>query len=397
MFWGYSSIVTACRPHVLLSVATSIDGFIDDYSNDRLMLSNPADFDRVDQLRAEADAILVGAGTIRADNPRLVIRSDQRRRQRVVQGRPEHPTKVTVTGSGALDANHHWFHTGEDRLIYTPADKADNLTSQVGHTATVIGLKPNSERDDNSKNPHSAESSDNGPSGVNLIDVLDDLSARGIKRLLVEGGESLNTALVAAGVVDELRIAVAPLLVGRGPRFLAETTFDWPTNQRIQLVDAEPLGDMAVLRYRTQPAVPASDADWLQKAVDLAQSCPPADHAFSVGAIIVDQDGAEIARGYSRETNNTIHAEESALAKVGGDPRLVGATIYSTLEPCGDRRSSPKTCADLIIEAGISKVVMAWREPTTFVESPRGLTQLKAAGIDVVELPDIAEPNFAGD
>ncbi|MEV8606640.1 dihydrofolate reductase family protein [Amycolatopsis sp. NPDC051373] len=71
------------RPHVLLSVATSVDGAIDDTTPDRLLLSNAEDFDRVDQVRAESDAILIGAGTIRADNPRLLVNSEERRAERV--------------------------------------------------------------------------------------------------------------------------------------------------------------------------------------------------------------------------------------------------------------------------------------------------------------------------
>ncbi|WP_198932387.1 dihydrofolate reductase family protein, partial [Pseudonocardia sp. Ae717_Ps2] len=61
------------RPYVLLSVAMSIDGYIDDASDERLLLSNSADFDRVDEVRAQSDAIMIGAGTLRADNPRLLV------------------------------------------------------------------------------------------------------------------------------------------------------------------------------------------------------------------------------------------------------------------------------------------------------------------------------------
>ena len=74
------------RPRVLLSVATSIDGYIDDATPERLLLSNAEDFDRVDEVRSESDAILVGANTIRQDNPRLILRSEQRQAARVAQG-----------------------------------------------------------------------------------------------------------------------------------------------------------------------------------------------------------------------------------------------------------------------------------------------------------------------
>lgn len=136
------------------------------------------------------------------------------------------------------------------------------------------------------------------------------------------------------------------------------------------------------------------DRRWLELAVDLAKECPPSDTAFSVGAVIVSASGAELARGYSRETDPTEHAEESALAKTQAD--LTGATLYSSLEPCGNRASRPRPCARLILETGISRVVYAWREPALFVEA-QGADLLRAAGVTVVEIPDLAsrarEPN----
>jgi len=133
---------------------------------------------------------------------------------------------------------------------------------------------------------------------------------------------------------------------------------------------------------------------WLRQAIDLAGQCPPSDTAFSVGAIIVDCHGRELARGYSREQDPKVHAEESAIAKLAGHPGLAGATIYCSLEPCGERASRPASCAQLIIEAGIGRVVAAWAEPDDFVREPCGYQILRAAGLDVVELPDIAAPNY---
>ncbi|GLW64231.1 hypothetical protein Arub01_24750 [Actinomadura rubrobrunea] len=170
------------------------------------------------------------------------------------------------------------------------------------------------------------------------------------------------------------------------------------------------------------PAPPAAaarrgdDLRWLALACDLAAQCPPSATAFSVGAVIVDADGRELARGFSRETDPQAHAEETALAKIGAvlwtgsewtgrgrtgpDPRtrerLRGATIYSSLEPCGRRLSRPRTCAELILAAGIRRVVFAWREPPLFVEG-EGVELLRARGAQVVELPELAararEPN----
>ena len=135
-----------------------------------------------------------------------------------------------------------------------------------------------------------------------------------------------------------------------------------------------------------------ADYQCMRLAIELAYQCPPSPGAFSVGAVIVDENGEEISRGYSRETDSHVHAEESALAKLASDdPRLKTATIYSTLEPCSQRKSRPRTCTQLILAAGISRVVMAWREPSLFVADCQGYELLANAGVTVVEISDLAE------
>jgi diaminohydroxyphosphoribosylaminopyrimidine deaminase/5-amino-6-(5-phosphoribosylamino)uracil reductase len=136
---------------------------------------------------------------------------------------------------------------------------------------------------------------------------------------------------------------------------------------------------------------PADDRRWLSLAIELAKRCPPSDTAFSVGAVVVDESGAELARGFSRETP-LFHAEESALSKLASaGVNLTGATLYSSLEPCVRRASRPRTCTELIIAAGIRRVVIAWREPPVFVREPGGGDALRAAGVTVVEFADLAE------
>ena len=134
------------------------------------------------------------------------------------------------------------------------------------------------------------------------------------------------------------------------------------------------------------------DEHWMRLAVSLARRCPPSATAFSVGAVVVGADGSELSRGFSREGGDpVVHAEEAALGKLAaGDPRLAGATAYSTLEPCSRRRSRPRTCTELIIAAGLARVVTAWREPETFVADAQGTELLTAAGLVVTELPAFA-------
>jgi pyrimidine deaminase RibD-like protein len=137
----------------------------------------------------------------------------------------------------------------------------------------------------------------------------------------------------------------------------------------------------------------SGDERWMRLAIELAWQCPPSATAYSVGAVVVDAGGREISRGFSREGGDpVVHAEESALGKLAADdPRLAGATIYSTLEPCSQRKSRPRTCTELIIAAGLRRVVMGWREPALFVADCQGYELLAAAGLEVEDMPALAE------
>lgn len=133
-----------------------------------------------------------------------------------------------------------------------------------------------------------------------------------------------------------------------------------------------------------------ADRGWLSQAIELSRRCPPSATAFAVGAVVVAADGSVLATGYSREGDPHDHAEEAALAKLDlADPRLGAATLYSSLEPCRFRASRPRPCAELIIGAGLRRVVIAWREPPVFAAGG-GAVLLAGAGITVVEITDLA-------
>lgn len=362
-------------PYVLLSAAVSLDGYLDDAGPERLLLSGAADFDRVDEVRAWADAILVGAGTIRADNPRLLVNSPERRAARRAAGRPEFPLKVTVSGSGDLDPAANFWHTGGDKVLYTSEEGAERAR-RLALAADVVPLGPL------------------GPAldWRALLEHLHDV--RGVRRLMVEGGGTVHTRLLQQGLADELQLVLAPILVGdpAAPRLFGPGGYQ---DGRLRLVETRRVGDVVLTRYEpTAPgtgAVPsAADRHWLALACDLAAHCPPSTTAFSVGAVVVAADGTELARGHSREAGDpVVHAEEAALAKLDpADPRLTTATVYSSLEPCARRASRPRPCARLILDAGVRRVVTAWREPDTFVPGADGSGVLAAGGADVVVLPE---------
>ncbi|WP_405734937.1 dihydrofolate reductase family protein [Streptomyces sp. NBC_00028] len=362
------------HPYVLLSAAVSLDGYLDDLGPDRLLLSSPADFDRVDEVRASVDAILIGAGTIRADNPRLLVNSPERRAARVAAGKPEYPLKVTVSGSGDLDPEARFWHTGGDKLVYTTDQGAERAKAH-GLAAEVAALGPD----------------------IDWRRLLADLAARGVDRLMVEGGGRIHTQLLQQGLADELQLVLAPLFVGtpEAPRLFGPGGYQ---DGRLRLVETRQIEDVVLMRYEptapgTGPLATPADHHWLRLACELAALCPPSRTAFSVGAVVVAADGTELARGYSREgADPVVHAEEAALAKIGADdPRLASATVYSSLEPCARRASRPAPCARLILDAGVRRVVTSWREPDTFVTAADGNGLLASAGVDVVVLPEYEE------
>ena len=362
-------------PYVLLSAAVSLDGYLDDTGPERLLLSSPADFDRVDEVRASVDAILVGAGTIRADNPRLLVNSPERRAARVADGLPEYPLKVTVSGSGDLDPTARFWHTGGEKVLYT-TDKGAERARALGIAADVVPLG-------------------DALDWRRLLEHLHDV--RGVRRLMVEGGGRIHTQLVTEGLADELQLVLAPLFVGDpdAPRLFGPGAYQ---GGRLRLLETRPIGDVVLMRYEpTAPgtgALPsAADRHWLALACELAAQCPPSETAFSVGAVVVAADGTELARGHSREGEDpVVHAEEAALAKADPtDPRLAGATVYSSLEPCARRASRPAPCARLILDAGVRRVVTAWREPDTFVTDADGSAVLAEGGATVVVLPEFEQ------
>ena len=148
---------------------------------------------------------------------------------------------------------------------------------------------------------------------------------------------------------------------------------------------------------RAAPAPPGesgADERWLREAIELSRRCPPSASAFSVGAILVSQSGDVISTGFSRELDPADHAEEVALARAADATRpagtaLASATIYSSLEPCCARASRPRPCAELIVAAGIRRVVIAWLEPPIFVPGG-GAAWLRSQGVTVIEVPEAA-------
>ena len=218
------------RPYTLLSCCMSIDGYLGGATEKRLLLSNDADLDRVDALRAGCDAILVGAATVRNDNPRLLVRTQSRQDARVARGLPPTPIKVTVTGRAKLDSCANFFTTGDTaKLVYCASAAVAEARDQFEPVATVVdGGKP-----------------------VAMRRISQDLYARGVRLLMVEGGGTVLTQFLTADLADELHLAVAPFFVGDSAarRFVDDGRFPWNPDRRATLAEVRRIGDVVLLRY----------------------------------------------------------------------------------------------------------------------------------------------------
>jgi len=227
------------RPYVLLSCAMSVDGCLDAPGRERLVLSGAADLDRVDDERASSDAIMVGAATIRRDDPRLLIRSPERCAARTAGGRPAHPMGVTLTASGDLDPRARFFSgwraagvAGRDRparLVYCASAAAAEARRRLDGLAEVV----------------------DAGSGPVLAGVLADLFRRGIRRLMVEGGADLSRQFLTGGLADELQLVIAPFFVGDpgAPRFAGPGRYPYGPSHEMALAEVREVGAVVLLRY----------------------------------------------------------------------------------------------------------------------------------------------------
>nr|WP_231629136.1 RibD family protein [Streptomyces clavuligerus] len=208
----------------------TVDGYLDDASPERLLLSNAADFDRVDQVRAQSDAILIGATTVRKDNPRLLVNSDERRAKRVADGKSAYPLKVTVTRTGDLSADLNFWHHGGKKLVITVDDAVEKVRTTLGDLADVVSV---------------------GPDLRDWGLVLDELGRRNVGQLMVEGGGTIHTQLMAADLADEVHLAIAPLLVGQpgAARFLGAADYPGGSTARMKVLEVRAIDDMVFVRY----------------------------------------------------------------------------------------------------------------------------------------------------
>jgi 2,5-diamino-6-(ribosylamino)-4(3H)-pyrimidinone 5'-phosphate reductase len=217
--------------YVVANAAVSVDGKLSTRERRQVAISGPADFDRVDRLRAAADAVLVGVGTVLADDPSLTLDEEDRRVQRLRNGRPGNPARAvldtrarTPTDARVLDdaATTHLV-VGED------ADEA-RVTALESAGATVHRVAAPDDR-------------------VDARAALAALEDAGVDRLFVEGGGEVFFSLFDAGLVDELTVYVGSTLIGGrdAPTLVDGEGFLDPRD--LTLTGVERLDDGVVLSY----------------------------------------------------------------------------------------------------------------------------------------------------
>lgn len=346
---------------VTLSFATTADGYLDDNSPRRLLISTPEDWEAVHRLRAAHDAILAGAETLRRDDPALLLRDPAARSRRMARGLRPDLTKVTLTRSGRLSPAMRFFAEGDaDRYVFSPTE-----IHELENLATVI----------------SSEGS------ITAAYIVTELEKRGIGSLLVEGGAEILGMFLDEGMADAVRHAFNPRLTLGPERGGARFLFEPPAHAGRM---SETLGGMVVATYTLRPDTTAEDLVYLAQAVAEGQRCTPSATSYCVGAVVVLPDGRTFP-GYTHETSPTRHAEQEAICKaLDAGAELRGAAIYSSMEPCSQRSSEPESCTQLILRHGFSRVVFALYEPDCFV-CCRGAQTLREAGVDVRVYPSLAQ------
>lgn len=350
---------------IIASVAISSDGYMDDCSPQRLVLSDTHDWAEVYVLRAECDAILVGAETARRDNPSLMLRDERLRRKRVLEGKSADIIKVVISGNCDLSPTLRFFKEGDSvpKIVITREDAPAKNIFALLPFATIILLPE-----------------------ITAHAIVDSLHKEGVETLLVEGGAQIIKMFIDEGMLDRMRLAVSPVTVGepKAPRLPYFGMLPFDNHEKINI---RKVGIMTVYDYEIQRGLTFEDRKYLKKAIDISRRSQPCPTAYRVGCVIKTLSG-KIFEGYTHETNSSNHAEEEAIVKaVAAGENLYGATVYSSMEPCSTRNSKPISCSALLIKYGFSKVVYAYAEPDCFVRC-EGAKIIRKAGIEVIEAPE---------
>lgn len=183
------------KPFVFINVAVTADGKMDTYERRGAAISSAADKARVDRLRAESDAVMVGGRTLLDEDPKLTVKSEALRAERVARGLTPNPIKVGIVTKAEIKPDSDFLNFGEARIVIFTTNQTSSIKIELLRSRGVDVFVH--------ENPR-----------VDLAKALETLHELGVKRLMVEGGGTLNFELLRLGLVDELSVYVAPMIFG---------------------------------------------------------------------------------------------------------------------------------------------------------------------------------------
>ncbi len=220
------------RPYVIVNIAMSADGKISTRERRQVRISGAQDFARVDRLKAGCDAVMVGIGTVLADDPSLTVKSEECRNYRRKKGWDDHPVRIVVDSSGRIPPEASILYKGEGKRVVAVSKRANaGKISELEKKATVIVA---------------------GEDEVDLTALMDQLGAMGIQRVMVEGGGTLIAGLVDAGLVNEIYTFIGNIIIGGkdaptvtdGHGFIQESAFP-----RLTLLEARRMDQGILLHW----------------------------------------------------------------------------------------------------------------------------------------------------
>ena len=223
------------RPYVVVNVAMSADGKLSTKERRQVKISGMQDFNRVDRLKAGSDAVMVGIGTVLADDPSLTVKGEECRQHRLDRGAGEHPIRIVVDSRARIPLSAAILNKGPGQRIVAVAERADKkrIAALNGKADVIVA----------------------GKKEVDLAALMNELGTLGIQRIMVEGGGELIAGLIRAGLVDEIYTFVGNLIIGGrtaptpadGEGFLTEQEFP-----RLTLIETRRIESGVLLHWKVE-------------------------------------------------------------------------------------------------------------------------------------------------
>ena len=222
------------RPFTFINSAMSADGKISTKERKQVRISGDVDFDRMDELRATSDAVMVGIGTVLADDPSLTVKSEQRREVRKGDGHEENPARVIVDSKARTPLDADIFKKGTGiRIIAVSKSAPRERVVALEKVAVIIEA---------------------GENKVDLSELVVRLKEMGIDRLMIEGGATLNFGMLSSGLVDEVYTFVGNLIIGgsSSPTLVDGIGFEENEILGLEFMSFEKMDDGVVLKWRVK-------------------------------------------------------------------------------------------------------------------------------------------------